>query len=101
MLASTLKRYLTGTSGDEKYLGQVPHRYLEQKSLKLLQSIKPLQEGRVGVMPSLKKRGSFVNPKKVSVFCEQHLFYREEPVVDWEAQIVIVQFHKSRPGDLK
>ena len=61
MLASTLERYLTGTSGDEKYLGQVPHRYLEQKSLKLLQSIKPLQEGRVGVMPSLK--GSFVNPK--------------------------------------
>ena len=27
------------------------------------------------------------------------MFYREEPVVDWEAQIVIVQFHKSRPGD--
>ena len=53
MLASTLERTLTGTSGDEKYL--------EQKSLKLLQSIKPLQEGRVGVMPSLK--GSFVNPK--------------------------------------
>ena len=61
MLASTLERYLTGTSGDEKYLGQVPHRYLEQKSLKLLQSIKPLQEWRVGVMPGLK--GSCVNTK--------------------------------------
>ena len=23
--------------------------------------------------------------------------YREEPVIDWEAQIVIVQFHKCRP----
>ena len=23
--------------------------------------------------------------------------YREEPVIDWEAQIVIVQFHKRRP----
>ena len=49
------KKYLVDWShrylGDGKYLTGT---YIEQKSLELLQSIKPLQEWRVGVMPSLK-----------------------------------------------
>ena len=80
---------------------EVTHRYLEKKpegipSLKLLECIKTLQEWRVGVVPSLKS--SLIIYYLVFKFVyKREKQYREEPVIDGEAQIVIVQFHKSRP----
>ena len=49
--------------------------------------------------------GSGAKPKKFSYYplpgikfvYKREKQYREEPVIDGEAEIVIVQFHKSRP----
>ena len=46
-------------------------------------------------MPRLKIDFEMVNSH--SGQCKGFELYREEPVIDWEAQIVIVQFHKCRP----
>ena len=46
-------------------------------------------------MPRLKIVFEMVNSH--SGQCKWFELYREEPVIDWEAQIVIVQFHKRRP----
>ena len=46
-------------------------------------------------MPGLKIDFMMVNSHLGQ--CKGFELYREEPVIDWEAQIVIVQFHKRRP----
>ena len=55
----------------------------------------PEVEGGSGAKP----KKFFYNPLPSLKFVvyKREKQYREEPVIDGEAQIVIVQFHKSRP----